>query len=229
MKVFDDWAYVDWVYRTTFPGGEVQSEIGCDVFEFEAGRLRSKNAFRKVRSSLICDPRPVTSFAKSQTATLDNMVRYAAIEDVTPLLNLMKQLALFEGYADQFKVTERDLLERGLAPISSGRMSAQFTAIVVERDAIEGPTLLGYAVVYEIPFAFDLRPTIVLKELFVAQGSRCNGLGGALMQAALDHALARKCGRLKWDVLPNNEPAKAFYRRWGGQPVNDWESWHLAL
>lgn len=229
MKVIENWGCIEWVYRTTLLGDEVRSEIGCDVLEFEAGRLRSKNAFRKVRSSPICDPRPVTSFARLRTATSDTHVRYASLADVNALLSLMKQLAVFEDYADQFKVTERDLLERGLAPISSGRMSAQFTAIVVERDAIEGPTLLGYAVVYEIPFAFDLRPTIVLKELFVAQGSRCNGLGGALMQAALDHALARKCGRLKWDVLPNNEPAKAFYRRWGGQPVNDWESWHLAL
>jgi hypothetical protein len=40
---------------------------------------------------------------------------------------------------------------------------------------------------------------------------------------------ARGAGRLKWDVLPSNEPARAFYRRLGGAPDHDWERWLLPI
>jgi GNAT superfamily N-acetyltransferase len=156
-------------------------------------------------------------------------IRYATALDVSPLLGLMKQLAVFEGYDDQFSVTERDLLERGLAPTLSSNTSAQFTALVAASNDAHAAALLGYAVVYEIPFTFDLRPTLVLKELYVAERSRSDGVGMALMQAVHAHARARSCGRMKWDVLPNNDRAKAFYRRLGGQPVLDWEAWRLDI
>jgi GNAT superfamily N-acetyltransferase len=157
------------------------------------------------------------------------VIRYATSLDVSPLLRMMKQLAVFEGYDDQFSVTERDLLERGLAPTLSSNTSAQFTALVAASNNAHASALLGYAVVYEIPFTFDLRPTLVLKELYVAERSRSDGVGMALMQAVHAHARARSCGRLKWDVLPNNDRAKAFYRRLGGQPVLDWEAWRLDI
>ncbi|MBC7974380.1 MAG: GNAT family N-acetyltransferase, partial [Myxococcales bacterium] len=83
------------------------------------------------------------------------------------------------------------------------------------------------AVVYAIPFTYDLRPTLVLKELFVAEPTRATGIGRALMTAVLAHARTTGCGRLQWDVLPDNHRAKAFYRRFGGQPDAAWERWIL--
>lgn len=144
--------------------------------------------------------------------------RYADARDATALWRLMHELAVFEGYAAQFLVTERDLLERGLAPGAP----RQFTAIVSESA---NGDLVGYAVLYEVPFTYDLRPTLVLKELYVAEANRSSGVGGALMNAVLEHAGATGCGRLRWQVLPTNERAKAFYRRFGGRPDAQWESW----
>jgi GNAT superfamily N-acetyltransferase len=183
----------------------------------------------KVRQPINNDTMSGKPFALTKTTTSRHVIRYATAADASQLLSMMKQLAVFEGYADQFKVTERVLLERGLASTANMHTTAQFTAIVAASDGIENSKLLGYAVVYEIPFTFDLRPILVLKELFVAEDSRSGGLGGALMQAVLAHAHAGLCGRLKWDVLPSNEHAKAFYRRWGGQPVCDWEAWRIEI
>jgi len=182
--------------------------------------------------------------------------RYAVAADAGPLLRLMRELAVFEGYADQFRVTERDLIERGLgnrrpkgrrflvdrlageerrlrlvrsrsprgARLSPGP-AAQLTAIVTDGAVGE---LAGYAVVYEIPFTYDLRPTLVLKELFVVATARSLGLGGVLMTAVLAHARARGCARLQWDVLPDNLRAQAFYRRFGGRPDVAWQRWCLS-
>jgi GNAT superfamily N-acetyltransferase len=70
---------------------------------------------------------------------------------------------------------------------------------------------------------------LILKELFVSQDRRGQGVGTALMSAVLDYARARGCGRLRWDVLPGNEAAKRFYRRFGGGRDSAWENWVLAL
>jgi GNAT superfamily N-acetyltransferase len=150
------------------------------------------------------------------------IVRPAVAADTRPLLALMRQLAVFEGYAAQFAVTEADLLVRGF----SESAAPQFHALVVEGD---GEVLLGYAAVYLIPFTFDLRPILVLKELFVAKSARGGGVGAALMRAVIDRARAEGCGRVKWSVLPENEDAKAFYRCFGATEEVEWQPWVMAL
>jgi GNAT superfamily N-acetyltransferase len=61
-----------------------------------------------------------------------------------------------------------------------------------------------------IPFTYDLRPTAVLKELYVAEDSHSEGLGQPLMHAVAEWAFIREAGRLKWDVLMGNQPAIRF-------------------
>ena len=149
-------------------------------------------------------------------------VRAAGPGDAGALLALMRELAAFEGYLSHFQVAAADLLARGLAPAGA----PEFIAFVAER---QGEGLLGYAVVVETPFTFDLRPTLTLKELYVRETARGTGAGGALFERVRAHGRARGAGRLKWDVLPTNEPARAFYRRAGGAPDPDWERWLLPL
>jgi GNAT superfamily N-acetyltransferase len=148
--------------------------------------------------------------------------RLAGARDAEPLLQLMHRLAEFENYRPDFRVSLGDLLARGLAASQGG----QFKAFVTDSGTAG---LSGYAVVQEVPFTFDLRPTLILKELFVSQDCRGQGAGTALMSAVLDYARARGCGRLRWDVLPGNEAAKRFYRRFGGDRDSVWENWVLAL
>ena len=45
--------------------------------------------------------------------------------------------------------------------------------------------------------------------------ARRHGLGEALVQAALDRARERGCGRIELDVNEANEPARALYERLG--------------
>jgi ribosomal protein S18 acetylase RimI-like enzyme/ketosteroid isomerase-like protein len=229
VRVLEDWCHVNWTYRTPLLDGGVHLEVGCDTFEFQAGRISRKNAFRKVRQ--LCENHMGSgeSMPTPGAATPLREVRYAVAADATQLLYLMKRLAAVGGYADRFKVNEHDLLERGLAPASSLRATAQFTAIVAaDRDAASS-ALNGYALVYEIPFTFDLRPTLVIKELYVDEHVRASGIGKALMRAVVEHAKTRSCGRLKWDVLPSNDRAKTFYRSVGGHRVLDWEAWRKDL
>lgn len=147
-------------------------------------------------------------------------VRRAEAADAPQLLCLMRALAVFEGYADRFAVTEAALLARGLDVAASA--APQFIAFVADTGI---GTLAGMAVLVERAFTLDLRPSVLLKELYVDADSRAAGVGSALMEAVREHVRARQAGELVWDVLPDNKAAKAFYRRWGGAPVRAWERW----
>jgi GNAT superfamily N-acetyltransferase len=149
------------------------------------------------------------------------MIRRAVASDATQLLALMRGLAKFEGYDDRFAVTVDALLERGFSP----QRPPEFIAWVAE---VEGK-LVGYAVIYVIPFTFDLRPTLVLKELFIDEAARGRNLGHGLMQAIVEHGRAVNARLIRWQVLPSNEPAKNFYRQLGADVDVDWENWFLEL
>lgn len=149
------------------------------------------------------------------------IVRAAQENDVPQLLQLMRGLAQFEGYLSRFAVTQQDLLERGF-----GRNGApQFHAFVADAGAV----LKGYALVYLIPFTFDLRPTLVLKEFFVREDARGGGLGHALFNAVMEFGRQQGVRLLRWQVLPGNEGAQKFYRTFGGNVDADWDSWVLEL
>ena len=150
------------------------------------------------------------------------IVRPARASDVPQLLALMHALAEFEGYRDRFAVTETDLVERGFA----AQREPQFQAWVAANASDQ---LVGYALTYLIPFTFDLRPTMVLKELFVAAEHRSSGVGRELYTAVLDHGRAVGARLLRWQVLPGNEAAIRFYRSFGATIDAAWDNWVLEL
>ncbi len=150
-------------------------------------------------------------------------VRRATTDDVAPLLDLMRALAVFEGYDAQFRVGAADLLARGLG---GGSAPPQFIALVAEDAA---GTLCGHAVLVVTPYTYDLRPTVWLKELYVHADHRRRGVAEALLAGVRAEAQALRAGRIRWLVLPDNEPAKRVYRRFGGAPDTAWETWELRL
>ena len=210
--------YYRWIYR--WPSTDmVADEAGCDWIQFRDGLLDSKDAYRKVRQHPTV-LRHLTTPVPTHSPGAPVAVRLANAGDAEALLQSMERLAEFEGYKADFRVTTKELLARGLAT-SQGQ---EFRAFVA--DCAAGG-LSGYAVVQEIPFTFDLRPTLVLKELFVVATDRSRGVGTALMEAVIAYARQRGCGRLRWHVLPGNDAAKRFYVRFGGAIDSAWENWVL--
>lgn len=143
---------------------------------------------------------------------LSPSVREARAEDVPDLLPLMRELARFEAYLEEFAVSEAQLLASAFGP------EPQCQVFVAETSG----RLLGYAVAQEIVFTYDLRPTVRLKELYLVPDARGQGQGQRLMAAVARWAQARGAGRLKWDVLVGNRGAEHFYQRLGGRPDSKW-------
>ncbi|MFI7866781.1 GNAT family N-acetyltransferase [Ectopseudomonas khazarica] len=147
-----------------------------------------------------------------------HVVRPAVPKDVPALIRLMRALAEYEDYLSDFNVDEQALLSRAFGP------SAQCRIFVADWLS----ELAGYAVVLEIPFTYDLRPTFLLKELYIAEHCRSAGLGQALLQQVAIWGLAKGAGRLKWDVLVGNQRAEAFYQRLGGRPDCKWTAYQMG-
>jgi len=138
-------------------------------------------------------------------------------KDVPQVLELMKGLAVFEGYIDDFKVTQSDLIKHGLCknPI--------FKVFVAYKQA----TILGIAVTYTIPWTYALCPTVVLKELYVSNHVRAQGVGKALMKNVAKQAKSINAPRIQWTVLSINEKAKKFYHDLGATTDGKWLAFAL--
>lgn len=146
-------------------------------------------------------------------------VRDFAPSDAPQLLALMRDLARFEDYLDDFAVTEADLLEHGLGK------DALFHTVVAE---VEG-RLIGMAVTYVVPWTYTRRPRLVLKELFVSADARGTGAGKALMAEVVKSARAMNADHVAWTVMKGNNAAERFYGQLGGRPDQKWENWRIDL
>ena len=159
------------------------------------------------------------------------IIRHARRQDCAQLLPLMEKLAVFEGYRDDFTVTVDDLFHHGFADEFEDK-EPNFTAIVAENIAHEETHLdaLGaYLVYYLVPFTYDLRPTLFIKELYVDETIRGQGVGKQLMQQAIQDAKEKGCGRLKWEVLSDNIRAQLFYQSLGAFYDERWQGFVLNL
>jgi GNAT superfamily N-acetyltransferase len=147
-------------------------------------------------------------------------VRPFGAHDIASLWCLMVGLAEFESYTDEFSVSEADLAAHGFgnAPL--------FSAFVADDG---GPELLGMAVCHVIPWTFDLRPTLALKELFVDAPVRGRGVGQALFAKVVDEGVRIGAARMNRAVLASNAPAMTFYCQVSGQPDARWQPWTRTL
>jgi len=143
-------------------------------------------------------------------------IRHFVENDIPELLRLMKELARFEDYIDQFCVTEKDIFQRGLC-------ENQFYALVAAQK--KSHKLLGMAVLYIIPYTFTLKPNLVLKELYVDSSARGFGVGEKLFNSAVDFGRSMDCQQLLWTVMDGNKKAETFYSKKGAKKDLKWQNW----
>ncbi|MBG8552565.1 GNAT family N-acetyltransferase [Hymenobacter guriensis] len=146
-------------------------------------------------------------------------VDLATAADIPALLPLMEGLADFEHYRDTFAITPELLYQQGFA-----QQPPDFYCLVARHA--DGQ-LGGMLVYYFIPFTASAKPTLFIKELFVAEAYRGHHLGEELMRAAARAAVAHGCGAMRWAVAAWNEAGRRFYERLGAQANPVWVDYSL--
>jgi GNAT superfamily N-acetyltransferase len=143
-------------------------------------------------------------------------IRPAKEEDIPELMDLIKQLAVYEKLMDIYTATEELYRRYGFSD------EAIFETLLVENESREGPEYLGMALYYYTYSTFTGRPTLYLEDIFVIEEYRGRGIGTKLLVELARIAVEKGCGRMEWIVLDWNEPSIEFYKSIGAFPLDEW-------
>ena len=142
---------------------------------------------------------------------MDLIIRSGERYDMSSVLKLVNELAVFEKEPNAVKITVDDLIENGFND------NPAFFTIVAELEGV----IVGMALFY-YRFSTWEGPSLHLEDLIVTEKFRGNGIGKALYDKVLHFALQKGVKRVEWVVLDWNKPAIAFYKSTGAIMLEDW-------
>lgn len=147
-----------------------------------------------------------------------SQIREARPEDVPAVLELVRDLAVYEREPDAVKMTEQQLSDALF-----GEHPAVFAHVVDD-----GGRLQGFALWFRTFSTWEGVHGIHLEDLYVRPGARGAGHGKALLRALARHAVEQGWARVEWSVLNWNEPSIGFYRGLGALSQDEWSVFRLA-
>lgn len=139
------------------------------------------------------------------------MIRKGTPNDMTAVLELIKELAIFEKKPDAVVVTADDLVRDGFAK------NPLFCTFVAEVDL----QIVGVALYY-YRYSTWKGKTIHLEDLIVKEKMRGSGCGFALYSEIIKQGKLDKVRRIEWAVLDWNTSAIDFYEKSGATMLTDW-------
>jgi GNAT superfamily N-acetyltransferase len=140
-------------------------------------------------------------------------IRRGTKEDMPAVLELIKELAIFEKEPDAVVVTVADLERDGFGD------SPLFQTFVGE---VQGE-VIGMALFY-YRYSTWKGKTIHLEDLIVREAYRGTGAGSALYREVMNFAKQEGLRRVEWAVLDWNTPAINFYEKSGAKILETWRT-----
>lgn len=141
------------------------------------------------------------------------VIRKGTKEDMPAVLDLIKQLALFEKEPDAVVISAQDLVRDGFGE------TPMFGTFVAEVEN----EIIGAALFY-FRYSTWKGKTIHLEDLIVTENKRGTGAGFALYSEVIKEGKRQNVRRIEWNVLDWNEPAIRFYEKSGAKVFDDWRT-----
>lgn len=139
------------------------------------------------------------------------ILRRASKQDMTKVLELIMELALFEKEPNAVVITVDDLVRDGFGG------TPLFYTFVAEVDS----EIIGIALYY-YRYSTWKGKTIHLEDLIVKENHRGTGVGTALYNEIIKQGKKDNVRRIEWNVLDWNTPAIDFYKKSGAKMLEDW-------
>ena len=138
-------------------------------------------------------------------------LRKAEKKDIPEILELIKELALYERAPQEVTITPEDLEKDGFGenPI--------FEIILAHTEKE-----LGGMAFYYYSYSTWKGKCLYLEDIIVKEHLRGNRIGKILFEAVIARAKESSAKRMHWQVLDWNEPAINFYRKYNAVLDNTW-------
>lgn len=146
-------------------------------------------------------------------------IREATPDDVPAILQLVRDLAVYEKEPDAATATQ----EQFLAALFPDEGTPTTFAHVAEVDG----EVVGMAIWYLTFSTWTGVNGIWLEDLFVQPEQRGGGLGRELLATLARTCVERGYRRLEWWVLRWNEPSIGFYESLGAVPQDEWSVFRM--
>ncbi len=142
---------------------------------------------------------------------MNAVIRKAEPRDVPRMLELVKELAVFERAPQEVTVTEEHMRAAGFGD------DPVWVGWVAQRDGV----IQGMAVCYERYSTWKGR-RLYLEDIIVTEQARGQGLGEKLFVECVRYAVENDYSGMLWQVLDWNTDAIRFYDRFGTKYSNEW-------
>jgi len=138
-------------------------------------------------------------------------IRRAEREDCPRLLELIKELALYERAPDEVTVSMTEFEESGFGE------NPVWGAFVGELDGV----IVGMSLYY-IRYSTWKGRRLYLEDLIVTEEVRGKGFGKVLLDHTIAFAKSEGYSGMMWQVLDWNEPAINFYKKYDTTLDGEW-------
>jgi GNAT superfamily N-acetyltransferase len=146
------------------------------------------------------------------------IIRNGAQADLPRVLELVKELAVFENAPNEVEVSVNEMINWGFGE------DKIFDFFVLEK----ANEIVGIAVYY-YKYSTWKGKCLFLEDIIVTESERKNGYGKLLFNEVVKVAKAQKVRRMEWQVLDWNTAAIEFYKKYKANLDGEWINCKLTF
>ena len=143
-------------------------------------------------------------------------IRRAEKEDCEAMMDLVRELAVYEKAPEEVTVDIEHFIESGFGK------NPVWWAFVAEVNK----KVIAFALYY-IRYSTWKGRRLYLEDIVVTQSERGNGAGKLLFERTIEIARNENCSGMMWQVLDWNETAIDFYKKYNSRFESEWLNCHL--
>jgi len=145
-------------------------------------------------------------------------IRRAVKEDCERLLELVKELALYEKAPQEVTVTLDHFIESGFGA------NPVWWAFVADEDGL----VQGFALYY-VRYSTWKGQRMYLEDILVTEQARGRGIGKLLFDQLIVEAKEKNFNGIVWQVLEWNAPAINFYKKYNASFDPEWVNCSISV